>query len=85
MTNLFRCAAGSDINCEKKFFEVNVARIVRVKSSKDVLAESFGTPGREEVLVDFDELVFCQMTLRTILLQINEQINTRLVKGLNLK
>jgi hypothetical protein len=67
---LFWCAATRHVYGQQKLLEINEAAIVRVERAKNMFTKALGTARREEVLVDFDELIFCQVTLWTVLLQI---------------
>lgn len=66
---LTRTGTGSDSDSEQKLFEINPTVAVGVECTKNVFAELVGGARFEEHFVDFDEFIFRQLAVGTIILK----------------
>lgn len=70
-----------DVNCQKKFLEVNFTGVVFIKGSEYVGAKFLRVAIREESGVNFDELLFTQLTGGTVTLKSIKRAQIKLIYG----
>ena len=77
---ILRSPTGSDVDCEKELFEIYEPIFILIKSSKHMITELFRISSEKTISVDVHERVWCQLSIRAVLLEplvpLNDGVHT---------